>query len=128
MNVWQAIFLGALQGLTEFLPISSSGHLVVAQKIFHFNEAPVFFDILIHLGTLLAILVFFRRQFLKTSFKLVWLLFLGTLPAVFVGLFLDKHLQFIFNSLIGVATSWLITAIFLFSTHWLKKKARAWKS
>lgn len=123
--IWfQAIILGIIQGLTEFLPVSSSGHLVVGQKLFRISEPPVFFDVLVHLGTLVAILVFFRRQLIKISFKTIWLTFIGTLPAIFIGLFLNKYLKFIFNSLIGVGFAWLVTAAFLFSSRWIKKSVK----
>lgn len=62
MTVFKAILLGILQGATEFLPVSSSGHLVLAQKILGLREPELAFDILLHLGTLLAILLFLRRE------------------------------------------------------------------
>jgi undecaprenyl-diphosphatase len=74
MSYLQAIFLAIVQGLTEFLPVSSSGHLVIFQKLFHFSEPPVLFDVLVHIGTLGAILVFFREELVKISRKTVWLI------------------------------------------------------
>lgn len=62
MTVWKAILLGILQGVTEFLPISSSGHLVLAQRILGLRGPELAFDLLLHLGTVLAILVFLRRE------------------------------------------------------------------
>jgi undecaprenyl-diphosphatase len=62
LTVFKAILLGILQGATEFLPVSSSGHLVLAQKILGLREPELAFDILLHLGTLLAILLFLRRE------------------------------------------------------------------
>lgn len=62
MTVWKAILLGILQGLTEFLPVSSSGHLVLAQHLLGIREPELAFDLLLHLGTVLAILVFLRRE------------------------------------------------------------------
>jgi len=62
LTVFKAILLGILQGATEFLPVSSSGHLVLAQKILGLRESELAFDILLHLGTLLAILLFLRRE------------------------------------------------------------------
>jgi len=58
MSYSQAIFLAIIQGLTEFLPVSSSGHLVIFQKLFNLTEPPVLFDVLVHVGTLGAILVY----------------------------------------------------------------------
>ena len=61
MTFFDAIFLGVVQGLTEFLPISSSGHLVVLQAVLGFNEPKLAFDVMVHVGTLVAVIIFFRR-------------------------------------------------------------------
>ena len=60
MTVFQSILLGILQGIAEFLPISSSGHLAVAQRLFGLQEVPLLFDIFLHLATLLAVVLYFR--------------------------------------------------------------------
>lgn len=65
MTVLQSIFLGLLQGLTEFLPVSSSGHLFLAQKLFNL-QADLFFDVMLHVGTLLAVLISFRKSIWHT--------------------------------------------------------------
>ena len=62
MNSTEAIILGIIQGLTEFLPVSSSGHLVLFQKLFGLKQAELFFDVGVHLGTLVAVIVVFRRE------------------------------------------------------------------
>ncbi len=62
MNVIQSIALGVLQGATEFLPVSSSGHLVVARELFGVGEIPVLFDVLLHAATLVAVIIVLRRQ------------------------------------------------------------------
>ena len=65
MNILQAIVLGLIQGLTEFIPVSSSGHLVLAQHLFGIETgSDISFEVFMHLGTLLAVLIFFR--------KLIW--------------------------------------------------------
>ncbi len=64
MTVIEAIILGLLQGLTEFLPVSSSGHLVVAQKLFGLQDIPTLYNVFLHLATLLAVILFFRKQIL----------------------------------------------------------------
>lgn len=124
MNFWQVLFLSLIQGMTEFLPISSSGHLVIFQKLMGLEEPPVVFDIILHLGSLTAIIIYFRKQFLKSSQKLIVLTLIGTLPAVFAGLFLDKYLEIIFNSLKMVGVSLLITAFLLFSTRLIKSATK----
>jgi len=57
MSIWESIVLGIVQGLTEFLPVSSSGHLVLLQNAFGMNEPQLFFDTMLHLGTLVAVVV-----------------------------------------------------------------------
>lgn len=123
MTILEVVVLGILQGLTEFLPVSSSGHLVIAQKLLGFSEPPVVFDILLHFGSLMAVLVFFNKQFLKIKPKFIWLLIIGTLPAVVAGLFLNKYIDIIFNSWSMVGYSFLITAVLLFSTKLIKDKS-----
>ena len=62
MNVLQGIFLGAVQGLSEFLPISSSGHLKIVQRLFNLEDVPLLFDVFLHLATLLVVIIFFRKR------------------------------------------------------------------
>lgn len=62
MNELKAALLGALQGLTEFLPVSSSGHLEIAKKLFNLEAVPKLFDVILHLATLLAVVIYFRKQ------------------------------------------------------------------
>ena len=64
MKIWFAALLGALQGVTEFLPVSSSGHLAVFQRFFGLGEVDMFFDVLLHFATLIAIIVFYRYEIL----------------------------------------------------------------
>jgi undecaprenyl-diphosphatase len=59
--------LGIVQGLTEFLPVSSSGHLAVLQKIFDIKESPIFFDTIVHLGTLFAVIFYLKKEFAVTK-------------------------------------------------------------
>ncbi|MBD3311532.1 MAG: undecaprenyl-diphosphatase UppP [Candidatus Magasanikbacteria bacterium] len=99
MSIVQAIILGAVQGLTEFLPISSSGHLIFIPKIFGWSDQGLSFDIVVHLGTLLAVIVYFRKKImniLKSFFKkdlsanknrrLGIILFFSIVPAGIFGL------------------------------------------
>jgi undecaprenyl-diphosphatase len=127
MSYSQAIFLAIVQGLTEFLPLSSSGHLVILQKLFNFSEPPVFFDILVHVGTLIAILFYFRKSLVKMTKETLWLIIIGTIPAVIVGLFLQNYLNLIFNSLKLVGFTLLLTSLLLFSTKKIEKKQRQFK-
>ena len=65
MDTFQAIILGLVQGLTEFLPVSSSGHLVIVPWLFNWEPTPLSFDAALHLGTLLAVMVYFRIELWK---------------------------------------------------------------
>ena len=65
MSLLQAIFMGLIQGLTEFLPVSSSGHLAIFQQLFHMEEADMFFDVLLHLGTLVAVFIVYYKDIWK---------------------------------------------------------------
>ncbi|KPJ70892.1 hypothetical protein AMJ51_00730 [Microgenomates bacterium DG_75] len=128
MSYSQAIFLAIIQGLTEFLPVSSSGHLVIFQKLFNFTEPPVLFDILVHVGTLGAVLVYFRKELIKISQKIIWLIVVGTIPAAIVGLLLQNYVNDIFNSLKLVGVTLLITGGLLFTSKQFKKFNRQFKS
>lgn len=122
MTHLQAILLGFIQGLTEFLPISSSGHLVITQKLLGFQNPPVFFDILLHLGTLLAVIIFFKKSILSINHVLLKAIILGTIPTGIIGLLLNPLTSTLFNSLQIVSSGLFITTLALFSLHFLKDK------
>lgn len=126
MNAGQVVILGILQGLTEFLPVSSSGHLVIVQKILGINEPPVLFDILVHLGTLFSLLIYFNVKIINFYKKIpnLILILIGSIPAAVAGFFLNNYLEQIFGSLTGVGFSLLITAFFLFSTAYIKSSIK----
>ena len=129
MTAFQAVILGIIQAFTEFLPISSSGHLVLVQKFFLFQTPPIFFDILVHIGTLLAIIFYLRKELTdlvlnykrKENQKLIALIILGTMPIILVGFLIRNRVETIFNSLTILGISFLLTAIILLSTHFIKK-------
>lgn len=123
MSVLEALFLGILQGLTEFLPISSSGHLVVLQHFFGIKEPILLFDVVLHMGTLFAITLFLKTE-IKTlltqnPFKnkenmSTWKnIFISLIPTGLIGLIIEKNAGFIFTSpkLVGILL--IITASFL---------------
>lgn len=124
MDFCKSFLLGLVQGLSEFLPVSSSGHLVLGQKFFNLAP-PIFFDILVHLGTLLAIVFYFFRDFKRLkSGKVLSLLLVGSLPAGIIGLFLRTRLEIIFSSYFVVGFSFLISALLLFLTKFLKNQKK----
>lgn len=122
MSCIQVIILAIVQGLTEFLPVSSSGHLVIIQKLFGLKP-PIVFDILVHVGTLGAVIFYFRQSLVKIGHtKIFWLVVIGTIPAGVAGFFLQNYLSLIFDSLKLVGVALLVTSGFLFSTKLVKKQ------
>lgn len=111
MTIFEAIILGLTQGLTEFLPISSSGHLVVLQDLMGVVDPSIFFEVWLHFATLLAILVFFRQRLLRLSWRDLGLLALASVPAAAVGLLLRSQLVAVFNSLTMVGLMLLATGV-----------------
>jgi len=132
MNLIQSIILGAVQGLTEFLPVSSSGHLALFQHFFSFQTPPIFFDTIVHLGTLLSVVFYLRKEIiyiLKTikeqqTIKLILLIIVASLPAVIVGLLIKDKIEEIFSSLYLVGISFIITSIILFCTKFFKNEKK----
>lgn len=94
MTIIQAVILGLVQGLCEFLPVSSSGHLLLLQNIFGITEGQTFFTVMLHLGTLLAVLIVYRKtilEILRHPFqKLTGYLLLATVPTVLIAILFKK--------------------------------------
>ena len=86
MSIIQAIILGIVQGITEFLPVSSSGHLAIIQNIFHIQtDGGLFFDVMLHLGTLVGIFVVYRKIVKNNYRKFVVLVLVSTIPTGIIG-------------------------------------------
>jgi undecaprenyl-diphosphatase len=113
LSFWEAIFLGVVQGLTEFLPISSSGHLVLFQRLFDLEEGALTFDILLHLGTLLAVFAVFWRdilEILKHPFgKMGRLIIVGSIPTAAIGFLFKDYFDTVFASGSTLGVEFLIT-------------------
>ena len=136
MSLYTAILLGLIQGLTEFLPISSSGHLAVAQHFVQGFSQPVIFDIVLHLGTLLAVLIYFRREVALlvrslapddsgTVWRRLWImLIVGTTPAVMVGFLLGGLVERSFEQLWVVGLGLIVTGTLLLSSRALTREGR----
>lgn len=124
MNISQAIILSVVQGITEFLPISSSGHLAVLQIFWQIPDPSVVFSALLHFGTLGAILIVFYQEIIKIlqkrNWKLIKLIIIGTIPAAIFGFFFQSIIEAQFSSLKFIGFSFLITALFLILTKFLK--------
>ena len=130
MQIWQAIVLGAVQGFAEFLPVSSSGHLLLLQRLLGVNEGGLFFDIMLHIGTLIPVFIVFFGDILglfkKPFKKMVWLI-VATIPAGLTGVLLgdvvDKQFYSGTNlSAILLSITFLITATELFLSERIQKK------
>jgi undecaprenyl-diphosphatase len=144
MTLFQAFILGIVQGLTEFLPISSSGHLVLVPFLFgwELNPEQVFpFDTLVQMGTLVAVIIYFwkdlvsiviavfkgladRKPFGTQDARLGWLLVLATIPAGLAGLLLEDMVEAAFHSARATAFFLLVTAALLLIAEWLGKRSR----
>ena len=112
MEIFLAIFLGIVQGLTEFLPVSSSGHLVLAQKLIpSFSQPWVLFDVILHFGTLFAVFFYFRKKIFSLSLSYLALLIVGSIPAALFGFFFKDLLESTFSiGGIFLAFQFLITS------------------
>ncbi|GAB3920533.1 undecaprenyl-diphosphate phosphatase [Mucilaginibacter myungsuensis] len=123
MDMFQAVILAIIEGLTEFLPVSSTGHMVLASSFMGIGEKPFvkLFEVVIQLGAILSVVILYYKRFLKSVdfyFKLV----VGVIPAVIVGLLFKKHIDQLLESPLVVASSLLVGGvILLFVDDWFKK-------
>src|ERR1700761_6325617 len=94
MNIIQVIILAIIEGLTEFLPVSSTGHMVVTSALMGIGEDPFvkLFEIVIQLGAILAVVVLYFKRFFR-SFDFYIKLVIGVIPAVVLGVLLDKYIK-----------------------------------
>lgn len=135
----QAIVLGFIQGATEFVPISSSGHLVIVPWLFGWEPPSLLFDTMLHWGTLLAIFIVFWRDFLAMirawfqsiarrsladpNARTAWFIIVGTLPAVAAALLFEDQLEAMFLNPRAVGVFLLVTAALLFfSEQWTQRR------
>ncbi len=143
MELYQGIILGVLQGLTEFLPVSSSGHLVLGQIFFGMTESQLIFDISVHVGTLLAVIVVYLKDigsilkstinaapklFSPAKFSAAWqedpnlrfagFIIIGSIPTAIIGLFLKEFEHVLFSSMLLVGCMLILTGTIL----WLSKR------
>jgi undecaprenyl-diphosphatase len=132
----EALLLGIVQGLTEFLPVSSSGHLVIAQELLGIHdEGGLLFEVSVHVATLAAILVFYRSRIGRLiagalggnaeAWRYIGKLALGTVPALFVGLFARDTIESFFAMPSVVGWGLLVTGAFLWTTRWTLPVAKA---
>lgn len=128
MEIWQAIVLGAVQGFAEFLPISSSGHLILFQHWFGITDNAVFYSIMLHIGTLIPVIVVLWREIVslfKKPFNKLLYLVIATVPAGVVGIIFSVafDLDTLFSDHIWLlAISFMLTAVELFFAERRAKK------
>ena len=149
LELLKAIILGGIQGLTEFLPVSSSGHLVIGSELLNFQEQGVVFDVCLHLGTLLSVFIVFRKELLamiKAPFQyfsgnvdedvkrfFFWDIYviLATLPAVFVGLFFKDYVDSFFGSTLIAYCMLIVTGTIMIIAQYVPERRESlnwWKS
>lgn len=138
----EAVILGLIQGLTEFLPVSSSGHLTIAPYLFSFEQPTLAFGVLLHLATLLAVLAYFRNDlwFLarglagssdltgadhRLARRTTTLLVIGTLPAAIIGLVLEELIGDLFENPLVAAGFLLVTAALLWFAEGVRRRRAA---
>jgi len=117
MSILKAVILGIIQGFTEFLPISSSGHLVLLQRVFGLEEQMLSFDVILHLGSLVAVFAVFWKDIfdlVKKPFQnLTYMLIIATIPAVIAGFLLKNQIGSLFEGGIFLAFGFLFTGVLL---------------
>ncbi len=148
MTLVDSVILGIVQGITEFLPISSSGHLIVIQDFMKLDPVQLkSFDIAVHVGTLLALLIYFRKDFLllarglvnftrkwfrqseltpadQASVRMIFWLFIGMIPAVIIGLLFDDLLDEWFRNGKSVAIMLIVVGLLFFVVESIAKKVQ----
>jgi undecaprenyl-diphosphatase len=136
MSFWESIILGIVQGLTEFLPVSSSGHIELGKAIFDINEneAGLLFTVTLHFATALSTIIVFRKDILElikgifkfrwnSETKFVFFIVLSIIPAAFVGLFFKDYIDGFFSgNIILVSFMLILTGILLFLSDKLSRK------
>lgn len=143
----KAIILGIVQGLSEFLPISSSGHLVLFSMMLDFQESGLAFDVFVHFGTLLAVMVVFRKDiwemirwlpqvpsFLANGMKIEspadeykamsFFIVIATIPAAVIGLLFEDYIEQLFSSPVIVLFALLMTALLMFSARYTEENKK----
>jgi undecaprenyl-diphosphatase len=145
MSIFQAIILGIVQGISEFLPISSSAHLVLVPMLFHWQipQDQIFpFNVLVQMGTLVAVILYFwqdllrmikaffaglksRQLFADPDSRLAWWIILATIPAGVIGLLLEDVVEAAFQSPVASALFLLVTAVMMWLAEHFSKKERS---
>ena len=141
MPILHAIVLGIIQGVTEFLPISSSAHLIIIPWIFGWDDGGLTFDVALHAGTLVAVLLFFFRDWIQILAQgiglnigydpalsknrgLLWLLVLGTIPGAIAGFLFEKQAEAAFRSPFIIGTAAIVMGLLLWLADYVGRKQK----
>jgi len=109
------LLLGIIQGLTEFLPVSSSGHLVILKHWMYLQSEGVVMEVILHFATLLAIIIFFRRKIFEyTTKEKISLIIVGTIPIALIGVLFKNEIQSLFSNYLLVTATLSLTGLILF--------------
>jgi undecaprenyl-diphosphatase len=143
VDIIQAITLGVVQGLTEFLPVSSTAHLTLVPWFFGWKDPGLTFDVALHVGTFLAVALYFRQDLTQMFFswlkslrhfdredpyqKLSWLVIVGCIPAVIAGVVLDDYIAGVFRSPYVIAISLIAVGLLIAVAERLTQHTRTWK-
>jgi len=146
VNNFETILLGIIQGLTEFLPVSSSGHLVILENLLGFKEPEILLDASLHLGTLLAVCIYFRSDLgkmiqglwawvapgnhsqngLSSHAYMALMVVAGSIPTALIGLIFKDPLEKLFGSVSTVGVMLLVTGMITGVTKFIKKEHAKW--
>jgi undecaprenyl-diphosphatase len=123
MNTLHAILLGIVQGIAEWFPISSSGHLVFFQQILRI-KADILFDLCLHIGSVLALILFFWKDILSITknIKYIFLIIVACIPTAIIGFVFHDLLSSFFENLLIVGLGFIVTGIILYLTKFAKGK------
>ncbi len=125
------VLIGIIQGITEFLPVSSSGHMVLFQHLFGIKKPGIGLEIALHLGTLLAILIFFYKDILKLFIREklkehpIFLIFIGSIPAGIVGLLFKEKIETYFEAIYYLPIFFTFNSVLLIATVFKRDKEKA---
>ncbi|MCA2465223.1 MULTISPECIES: undecaprenyl-diphosphate phosphatase, partial [Vibrio] len=136
MSYFEAFILALIQGLTEFLPISSSAHLILPSAIFGWADQGLAFDVAVHVGTLMAVVIYFRHEVItlcqalfasifkgdrSKEAKLAWMIVIATIPACVFGLLMKDVIEVYLRSAYVIATTTIVFGLLLW---WVDKNAK----
>lgn len=137
MTLWEALVLGVVQGLTEFFPVSSSGHLVMTGAMLGLEIPGILFEIAVHVATLVSVLIVYRARIWQiilgccglreeSSWPYVMKLVLATIPVVIIGFTLKDWFEARFDEPLFAGTMILVTGSFVWSSRWVREGRRVW--